>query len=1343
MKKQKKHCYIIVFFWIVFFQNAVAQSPYIFHHLNTNDGLSNTNVKSILRDKYGFLWIGTNSGLNRYDGYGFKVYTMQPGKPNTLDSNNIVDLQEDGLGNVWVNLGYTYMVYNRGKDNFISNIKQFLQKLGIQSDDGRKIYVDKKQNLWIINKEKISCYNIESKKALAYHLKVPLGFAPALVSISDDEESLFFIDPSGKCWRFNFDSGIQSIIKSPNFNNQNKDAYPNKIYVDSNKGLWIYLSKPHELFYKENQSQEWKFIELKSELKTVSNTVTSIIEGGVGQILIGTDHKGLFIYDKTKELLTNIVHHPYDNRSLSFNNIDCLYRDNNETIWIGHIKKGLSFYHESFRNFMNFEHTECTDISTIMEDHLGNIWLGTDGNGLFVKEKKSNNILTKLPIPNTAIVCLLEDKKKRVWVGTYQKGLFCYENGKIVQYTIENSKLSNNDIWSLKEDRYGNIWIGTLGGKIHLLPLEANNFDSLLSPFDENIHALDMFYDGGDKIFIATVNGISVVDITNNKKVTYYGNKKGNQQFTQNKFLNVYVDKHDILWLGHSGGLDVWDQKKDTIYNFNKSKGLCDNSVSGIIGDNLNNIWVTTSNGFSILTVERTSNENLNIESKNYSVKDGLMDNFFNNHSISKLRSGDMILGNKNGYTVINPNKLAEKNRPMAKVMFTGLTIGNQNIQVDSVYNGHKVLEHPMEMTSNLRFQHNDRFISLQFTTGDLLNAHKVRYLYKIEGFNTQWVPTQENKIIISVLPFGDYRLLVKASNSDGVWSDEPAILNIEVMPPFYFSAWAMAAYALTFISALVYFIRRSKKLHLVKLEQQRIKMDREKETHISEMKLRFFTNISHDLRTPLTLIILPLQTLLNDTLDANVKKKLNTIYKNANQLLSLINSLLDFRKLDVGIDTLNLKSGDFVSLIKDVYSAFSIYAEERNIDLSFTSNLESLPMQFDKDKIQKTLINLLSNALKHTPDEGVVNIHISKDEDYVCVSVSDSGSGINDEDKEYVFDRFYQAKQKQDKIGSGLGLHISKEYVNIHGGTISLKDNEPQGCIFTFKIPIRRIDEINDLQSVEIIDEEIIDELDELDSATTKPVLLFVDDNKDFCEFIEDNLKEVYSIITANDGQEALNQLHKYDVTIIVSDVMMPVMSGTELCKQVKTNIRWSHIPVILLTARTAEEYQLEGLELGADDYITKPFNFDLLRLRIRKFIEWSERSHNTFSQKLDVSPAEITITPLDRQLIEKAIKIVEDNIGDTEFSVVLLGESLGLSRGHLYKKLKFITGKGPAEFIRVIRLKRGRQLLEKSQLQISEIAYEVGFNSPKRFAKYFREEFGVSPSEYLHIQNGKKVDD
>jgi signal transduction histidine kinase/DNA-binding response OmpR family regulator len=666
-------------------------------------------------------------------------------------------------------------------------------------------------------------------------------------------------------------------------------------------------------------------------------------------------------------------------------------------------------------------------------------------------------------------------------------------------------------------------------------------------------------------------------------------------------------------------------------------------------------------------------------------------------------------------------------------VVFTGLSVANNTIQVDSVYNGHKLLKRSMEQTSSLTFSYKDKLIALQFTTTDLLNADKVKYAYKLDGFNDQWLATQENKIVFSSLNPGDYRLFIRACNSDGVWNEKAAVLNITVTPPFYLSDWAIALYVLIIIGLIIFIIYRTKKYHRAKLERQRAKLEREQEANLNEMKLRFFTNISHDLRTPLTLILTPLQTILSGVVENGLRKKLNTVNKNAEQLLQLINALLDFRKLDVGAETLRLQASDFVHFIRELCLPFHVYAIDRQMNFTFSSEIEILTMQFDPDKVQKIMLNLLSNAFKYTPDGGSIKVHIYQEDDRVCVSVSDSGQGISNADKEHIFERFFQASQKGlEKTGSGIGLHIVSEYVQMHKGTVTVTRNEPQGSTFTIKLPILEISIPEEFPLEKITDEETFEQLED-QHLPTNPVLLLVDDNKDFCEFMADSLADEYSVLVAFNGQEALEQLRKNDVNIVVSDVMMPIMSGTELCTRIKTNIQWSHIPVILLTARTAEEYQIEGLELGADDYLTKPFNFNLLKLRIRKFLEWTEKCHISFSQKMDVSPGEITITPLDEQLIEKSIKVVEEHISDTEFSVEELGAAVGLSRSHLYKKLMSITGKGPAEFIRTIRLKRGRQLLGKSQLQIAEIAYAVGFNSPKRFTINFKGEFGLSPSEYL----------
>lgn len=416
------------------------------------------------------------------------------------------------------------------------------------------------------------------------------------------------------------------------------------------------------------------------------------------------------------------------------------------------------------------------------------------------------------------------------------------------------------------------------------------------------------------------------------------------------------------------------------------------------------------------------------------------------------------------------------------------------------------------------------------------------------------------------------------------------------------------------------------------------------------------------------------------------------------------------------------------------INGTFQEYALDHTISFCFMCEVENLNMSFDPVKIKKVMNNLLSNAFKYTPDKGEINVHLYREDDNVCICVADNGQGIIDKDKKHIFERFYQVQQTSEKTGSGIGLHIANEYVHLHKGTISVTDNFPKGSVFTVKLPIvTYASEKEELLPELLNNDKAPNELPVPNAEELRYTILLVDDNKDFCSFMSEYLSDEYAIQVAYNGAEALKILEKNSVNIVISDIMMPVMNGTELCRQIKTNMQWSHIPVILLTARMAEEYKSEGFEQGADDYIVKPFDFKLLKLRIRKFIEWTEKSHRKFSQKIEVTPNEITITPLDEQFIEKAIKIVEERMSDSDFSVEMLGAELGLSRSHLYKKLMCITGKGPAEFIRIIRLKRSKQLLKESQKQIAEIAYEVGFSSPKRFTVNFKNEFGISPSDYI----------
>ena len=1307
-----------------------GQTPYVFRHLKVENGLSNNNVKTILKDSEGFLWIGTANGLNRYDGYSFKVYQPKEKDIHSLLSNDIWNLQEDGWGNLWIGSEARYCIYDRDKDNFITDIPSYLLKIGIQINGTYKVHVDKKHNLWVLQGQNAFYFNFSHKVLQTFKIENFPEETPEL-SISDDGENLYLLWNSTL---LKVGNNAKKYKRVDSISLPSNSIIEKHIYIDYHGGIWLYSYTDEQIFYKKNIKSEWNQINLHSKIETKSNAVRSILDDSNGHVWIGTDHKGVFIYDYVNDNLVNLLNNPMSSTSLASNRINTIYRDDSGVIWLGNFKKGVSYYHESFYEFIDTQHKECGDIASILEDKAGNIWLGTDGNGLYVKEKQKGFAIRKLSIPDIAIISLLEDNKGRIWAGSYQDGLFCYENNSIRHFTPENSQLPYSGVWSMKEDRYGNLWIGYVLGTLTCFNPDANTATSYLLPDGNNINVLNIYYDYGDKMYIGTTYGLCVMDIVTRKPEMIYANRKETQPFKQFFISSVFKDDRDILWLAHKQGLTAWDLKNDSLYWFNVTNGLCDNLINSITQDNHGNMWLATSNGLSILEVTPDTQKGLDFSFKNLSTRDGLSENHFNSHSSCKLSSGDLLLGGTSGYTSINPNKLTEKSRPLAKVYFTNLTIGNQHIEVDSIYEGRKLLTTVLGRTPSLAVKYDDYLISIEFAAGDLLNADKIRYAYKLEGLNTQWYYTNENKVAFTTLPPGNYKLLIKACNSDGIWNDEASELNITVSSPIYLCNVAIILYILFAIGIISYVIYRLKKHHYIRLEQQRAKLEQEQKLLLNEMKLKFFTNISHDLRTPLTLIISPLQMLLSEPLDNGIRKKLNTINKNAQQLLTSINSLLDFRKLDVGAETAHYKSGDIVNFIREICSTFQEYALDHTISFCFMCEVENLNMSFDPVKIKKVMNNLLSNAFKYTPDKGEINVHLYREDDNVCICVADNGQGIIDKDKKHIFERFYQVQQTSEKTGSGIGLHIANEYVHLHKGTISVTDNFPKGSVFTVKLPIvTYASEKEELLPELLNNDKAPNELPVPNAEELRYTILLVDDNKDFCSFMSEYLSDEYAIQVAYNGAEALKILEKNSVNIVISDIMMPVMNGTELCRQIKTNMQWSHIPVILLTARMAEEYKSEGFEQGADDYIVKPFDFKLLKLRIRKFIEWTEKSHRKFSQKIEVTPNEITITPLDEQFIEKAIKIVEERMSDSDFSVEMLGAELGLSRSHLYKKLMCITGKGPAEFIRIIRLKRSKQLLKESQKQIAEIAYEVGFSSPKRFTVNFKNEFGISPSDYI----------
>ena len=609
------------------------------------------------------------------------------------------------------------------------------------------------------------------------------------------------------------------------------------------------------------------------------------------------------------------------------------------------------------------------------------------------------------------------------------------------------------------------------------------------------------------------------------------------------------------------------------------------------------------------------------------------------------------------------------------------------------------------------------------------------------------------HRVTYTNLAPGTYILRVKATNSDGYAGTEEASLKIVILPPFWMTPWAYIVYALLIVGVVFFSLYVVQRRERNKFRIRQIEEDAKKKEELSQMKFRFFTNVSHELRTPLTLIISPMESMMKEITDEKLHGKLQLMYRNAQRLLNLVNQLLDFRKNEMAGLHLTLSEGDIVAYVRSICASFLMLSEKKHVHLTFFSAMESLNMSFDEDKIGKVVMNLLSNAFKFTPDGGRVDVALEMSKEMsgrLLIKVSDTGVGIRDEDKERIFERFYQVEQEEPEhqsTGSGIGLSLVRDFVTLHEGTVRVVDNVGSGSVFLVELPVKHVrvsppkpapltEEVEEHEELlpgmeeEALSVDLLDDMEDNEDEKEKPLALIVDDNEDLVAFMKDSLSLYFRIQSASNGREAWQKISELMPDIIVSDVMMPEMDGNELCRWVKTDKRTSDIPMILLTARQAVEDKVEGLTIGADDYVTKPFNVEILILRMRKLIDLSKK--RKAKSLIDPEPSEIAITSLDEKLVENAIKYVEANIGRCDLSVEELSRGLGMSRVHLYKKLLQITGKTPIEFIRVIRLKRAAQMLRESQQNVSEIAYQLGFNNPKYFSKYFKDEFGVLPSVY-----------
>jgi len=1347
------------------------ENRYVFSHLNVNNGLSQNQINCIYRDSKGFVWFGTNAGLNRFDGIKFEVFTSENPINSAILNNNINAIAEDKSGNLWIGTASGISILDGSTYQF----KNFNYAFASPYSCGDIYYVntltaDNDGNIWIGTNNGCFYNDIHNNSIHRILIDNTSCNAPlnGITSIVQDNNGIMWLS-SKNGFIISYDPIQKSIkkFKIPDKSDELANSVT-KLSIDRDNDLWVGNLFGLYLFHTDKEEWDNHFkdkLDKKDELKRIG----AISQNIDGLIWVATDGGGAYIIDKEYRNIINIKHQPFDDQELSSNALSYVHCDRDGIVWLGTTKKGVNFYKKDINKFRIYKNVagdinslSNNDVNAIIEDRKGNIWIGTDGGGLNYLDRKTQKI-TRTRADNSSantlssniIVSLFSDHSNKIWVGTYFGGLNRYDpvTGKFTVYKYKSedtTSISDDRIYAICEDNRNNMWIGTMASGLNLLDSATNKF-ARINTRNSSIcfdYITSIIRDRNNHLWISTTNGLSSYD-NSTKTFECFKNQPNNKNsISDDNLTNCFEDSRGFFWICTKNGLNLLDRSNNSFRHFTVGDGLPSNSVHGIVEDKSRNLWISSKNGISKLTLNNVQSiDNFDFKITNYNITDGLQGKEFNQRSALCTSDGEIFFGGPDGLNAFYPDEIKD-DTTNAKMIFRDFQIFNKSIPYGQKYNNRILLDRPIFNTDKIALKYHENSFTIEFIALSYFYPEKNIYAYKLEGFDNQWITSDGNKnsATYTNLTNGTYNFRVKEIK--GKFEGKEISLEIIVLPPFWKSWIAYVIY--TILIFLTFILLR----HLILFRERinvRIEHERLEAQHIHEidsLKLKFFTNISHEFRTPLTLIMAPVEKLLIDFKEKPEVKYLKLIEQNAKRLLQMVNQLLDFRKMEVQGFSYNPSFGDIVAFLNEAVSSFNNLSEQKHIELAFRSRIKELNTYFDKDKLEKIMFNLLSNAFKFTPGYGQVSVSLAVETTNkqlnnetsanLVIKIEDTGIGIPEDKIEKIFTRFFQVDSTgQVEKGTGIGLSLVAEFVKLHEGEIFVTSEIGKGSCFTLHLPVNNsglLAEPTD-ETVEEINHFPIIMADKSEKyfGSERPVLLIAEDNDDLRFYLKDNLLEHYQIHEASNGEEALKKIQKIVPDLIISDIMMPGMDGIELCRRVKTDRTICHIPLILLTARSSEQQQLEGIGKGADDYITKPFNFQILEAKIANIINLRKNLRLLFKNKLQIEPHEITVTSLDEQFMRKALELVEKNIAITDYSVETMSRDLGMSRTLLYKKILALTGKPPLEFIRSLRLKRAALLLSKSQMNVSEIAFQVGFNDPKYFSKHFKNEFGVLPSKYI----------
>jgi signal transduction histidine kinase/ligand-binding sensor domain-containing protein/DNA-binding response OmpR family regulator len=1334
-----------------------------FDHLGVKEGLSQSTVYSIYQDSRGFIWLGTRDGLNRYDGYSFRIFRHEPDDAHSLGGNIINGISEDPDGTIWVATDQGISAYYPDTDSFDN---YFLPEEFREEVEIRTLFADSEGRIWSTCRWGVFVW----EKGLSTLVPAAERF-PFLREATTHSATSLYRHDSTTFWIGTYRHGLyqadlhrQQTVHYPagRFGNGKIDA----ITADQAGNLWVGVSDKG-VYCLSPAGEIIRHLTDKGpdSLRLTHTNIRDVTVDPAGNVWVGT-FGGLSIIDPATWQVRRVYAQPGNGSGLSHNSVRALYRDRKGSIWIGTYFGGVNIFDTDNLRFSHYFHVpgqpgslSYNVVGAFTEDAAGNLIIGTEGGGLDVYHPATNahthlrfSPTDPQTISGNTVKSLYRDRKDRIWAGVFRGGLnrIDPDKGRAERFPRPEDarypQLSTVIVNCIVEDNRGFLWLGTdtEGGLQKFDPAQERfvtyPYADTLAALLENKPVKWIWPDKLGNLWLATHARGLVVFNEATGIAGHFRKLDSPESLPENDLNCVYGDPQGMIWIATQGaGITRFNPLTQRFTTWTTRNGLPNNIVYGILEESPDYLWVSTLNGLSRFDKRRE-------EFKSYSYGSGMPLEETNEGAFFRMADGTLAIGGRNGYIRFLPAALPD-NSFIPPVHITSLRISNAEVKPGDRTG---VLEKSIINTRQLTLQYYHSVVSFDFAALSFLRPQNNQYAYWLDGFDEDWTYSGSTRTATYTnLPDGHYIFRVKGSNNDGVWNEQATELHIRVLPPPWRTWWAFGLYALAIASG--FFIIRYNALksaqlkHELRLEQ----FETEKWKEIHQLKLDYFTDVSHEIRTPLTLIYNPLQKSLQSGEGSPwLRKQLTIMYANCSRLLMLVDQILEIRQLESGSLPLEQTPARISEVVENVVHSFKGLADQRGIELAYIHPADAPVCAVDVDKVEKIFYNLLSNAFKFTDEGGLIHIRSRYrhrgDTVYYVFQVYDTGRGIAPDQLDKIFGRFY--KEHKQSAGSGIGLAHTQSLVERFGGRISVRSQPHQGTCFTLRIPFTLSEEKAVLPVRPLLP--VFGKMTREAITGNEPVhpksatVLLAEDNDELREYLTDQLSEHVQVIAVDSAEKALQILTHSPVQLVISDIMMGEISGLDLCTRIKEDIRLCHIPVILLTARSTDLDRIGGYRTGADDYITKPFITDELLARMNSILANRQRIQQLYQRQTRLEPREISPTSVDEKLLRKITAFLETHISENELSVEGLGAEVGLSRVHLYRKIKALTGLSPSDFIRDFRLKRAAQLLRTQKLKVAEVAYQVGFTDVHYFSKCFKKAYGMSPTAFAETRGEKLVE-